>query len=187
MTADEAKALAEAILLQWQSSLHWTTVRPAVIWGPHHPTFATEIFRHIAARTYLHPAGKPAVRSYGYVDNTAEQIIAIALAPREQTYRQVFYAADTVGDSALWADSFAKALTGRPTRRIPRALLSAMGKVGDVATTFGVRAPINSGRVFRMTTDYPVPLDATFAIAGPPQVSLADGVAQTLRWLRERR
>ena len=93
----EAKAYAESLLLQWRSPVHWLTVRPANIWGAHHPSFAGAIWRYIAKRYYLHPTtSKPVVRSYGYVENTAEQIVALMEADRALTYRQVFYAADTV-------------------------------------------------------------------------------------------
>lgn len=181
----EAKALAEAHVLQWPSQRHWTTIRPAVIWGPHHPSFAKEIFRHIRARTYMHPMGRPVMRSYGYVDNTAEQIVALTLAPSDRTYRQIFYAADAVMDSAIWADTFSKILTEKRAKRIPRPVFAAMGVAGDAIKLTGVRSPIDSGRVLRMTTDYPVPLDATFALIGMPRVSFDDGVAETMRWLRD--
>lgn len=182
----EAKAYAEALLLQWRSPVHWLTVRPANIWGPHHPSFSDAIWKYIAQRYYLHPAtGVPVARTYGYVENTAEQIIALMLAERELTYRQIFYAADAVLDSSIWVDAFSKALTGKPARRIPASMLHVMGRVGDLAGLIGKRAPIDSGRAMRMTESYPVPLDATHALTGPPRVSLEEGVAASTAWLRQ--
>lgn len=182
----EAKAYAESLLLQWRSPVHWFTVRPANVWGPHHPSFASEIWKYIAKRYYLHPQTRePVVRSYGYVANTAEQIIALMLADDRHTYRQVYYAADAVIDSAVWVDAFSKELTGRPARRIPAPALRLMGRVGDILSLTGARMPIDSGRAMRMTQSYAVPLTATHALTGDPSITLEAGVDITTAWLRQ--
>jgi nucleoside-diphosphate-sugar epimerase len=181
----EAKAYAEALLYQWNSPTHWLTVRPANIWGPHHPSFATAIWKYIAQRYYLHPeTSSPVLRTYGYVRNTAEQIVSLMLQDRQHTHRQVFYAADAVMDSSLWVDAFSKALTGKPSRRVPVPILTAMGWGGDLTARLGRRAPIDSGRVLRMTEDYPVPLERTHALTGEPSVQLDEGVIASTAWLR---
>ncbi len=181
----EAKAYAEALLLQWQSKTHWLTIRPANIWGPYHPGFAKAIWKYIRKRVYLHPdADQPIVRTYGYVKNTAEQIVSLMRRDRSETDRQVFYAGDAVIDSSGWVDAFSVALTGKRARRMNEPVLRAMGWAGDLSAKLGWRVPIDSGRVMRMTHNYPVPLGATLALTGPPRVSLAAGVAETMVWLR---
>lgn len=183
-TYGEAKAYAEGLLLQWAAPTHWLTVRPANIWGPNHPSFAKAIWKYIRRRVYLHPAtNTPVVRSYGYVRNTAEQIVTLMESDPAATYRQVFYVADTVLDSGLWVDAFANALTGKPARRVPPTVLRAMGWGGDILAKAGRRVPIDSGRVMRMTESYPVPLEPTFALTGLPRVSLDMGVMETVKWL----
>lgn len=114
----EAKAHAEASLLQWQSGVRWFTVRPANIWGPYHPSFAGAIWKYIQRRVYLHPDKLKVMRGYGYVRNAAEQIVALMKCDPGQTDRQIFYIADGVADSALWVDSFSLALTGHAARRM---------------------------------------------------------------------
>jgi nucleoside-diphosphate-sugar epimerase len=181
----EAKAFAEALFLQWRSPVHWLTVRPANIWGPHHPGFAKAIWKYIDQRVYLHPdTREPVVRSYGYVRNTAEQMVALMRCDPSETDRQVFYLADSVLDSAIWVDAFAVALTGKSARRMKLPILRAMGWGGDIAARCGVRTPIDSGRVMRMTHSYPVPLDQTLALTGTPRITLQEGVAKTVHWLR---
>lgn len=181
----EAKAYAEAAVLQWQGGCHWFTVRPATIWGPHHPSFANEIWRYIARRFYLHPESKaPVLRSYGYVRNTAAQLLALLQADPQATCRQVYYLADAVMDSAIWADAFAVGLTDRKARRIPTVALKALGAAGDVVKAAGLRSPIDSGRALRMTETYAVPLDATFALTGPLPVPFEQGVTESVGWLR---
>ena len=180
----EAKAFAESLLLQWRSPTHWLTVRPANIWGPYHPSFAGAIWKYIRQRVYLHPdVREPVVRGYGYVRNTAEQVVALMRCDRSQTDRQVFYAGDAVLDSAIWVDAFAVALTGKRSRRMKLPILRAMGWVGDIATKLGIRPPIDSGRVMRMTHSYAVPLEPTLALTGTPRIPLEAGVAETVQWL----
>lgn len=180
----EAKAFAEGLLFQWTRDVCWATVRPANIWGPQHPTFASEIWKYIAQRRYLHPSGAPVYRSYGFVENTADQIIAIALAEPRDVDRRIFYAADEVIDSAIWVDEFAMTLTGNKARRVPSTVLKSLGLAGEVLKRTGLRVPIDSGRAMRMTESYEVPLADTYLVCGQPRVGIATGVAKTATWLR---
>lgn len=180
-----AKAQAEMLLLRWQAPTHWLTIRPTNIWGPHHPSFADAIWKYIAKRVYLHPSGPPVFRTYGYVENMADQIGSLLEADPAITSRQIYYGGDAVLDSAIWVDAFAKALTGRPARRLPRVLLRALGLAGDLATAAGMKSPINSGRVMRMTQSYALPLTSMLGLTGAPRISLGDGVAESVRWLRK--
>ncbi len=181
----EAKAYAEALLLQWQSPVSWVTVRPTNIWGPRHPTFAVAIWKYLANGRYLHPAGAPVLRTYGYVDNTAHQLVAAMLAPAQAVDRQVLYAGDDVLDSGIWVDAFSQALRDMPARRLSPIILKGLGYAGDAVGMTGVRAPINSGRVLRMTVNYPMPLQSMLALAGPGPVSFAQGVERSVAWLRQ--
>lgn len=181
----EAKAHAEKALLAWPTDVHWVTVRPTNIWGPHHPGFPSGMWKYIAKGVYLHPdCDEPVCKSYGYVRNTAEQIVTLIEADRAATDHQIFYCADAVIDSSEWVDAFSRALTGRPTRRVPISLLKLMGKAGDLIRRIGIPPPIDSGRVHRMTQGYHVPLEATLALTGAPRVSLEEGVRETVEWLR---
>lgn len=180
----EAKAESEKII--WASELKapWTIVRPTIIWGPHHPSFATEIFKHIRRRTYLQPKGpQPIMRAFGYVGNTAEQMVILAETPAHKLNRHVFYLGDASIDYDQWADAFALGLTGRKARRIPLGLLTLLGKAGDLAKKIGVPSPIDSGRAFRMSTSSKIDLEATHAVTGAPTVSFDAGVTNTMDWL----
>lgn len=180
----EAKAYAESLLLQWRSAVHWLTVRPANVWGPHHPSLAQAILKQIANGFYVHPATKtPVLRGYGYVRNTAAQIVSLMQSDPAVTDRQTYYAADEVIDFSLWVDAFSEALTGKKAKRIFVPALRAMGLLGDLAAAAGRRIPIDSQRVMRMTMSYPVPLEQTLALCGAPQISFDEGVAETMEWL----
>jgi hypothetical protein len=56
--------------------------------------------------------------------------------------------------------------------------------IGDMAKRLGLSAPIDAGRVLRLTKSYPVPLAATLEITGPARVPFEEGVACTVDWLR---
>jgi nucleoside-diphosphate-sugar epimerase len=180
----EAKAYAEAAFLQWNYPVHWFTVRPANIWGPNHPFCREAIWKYINSGYYVHPTGDPVYRTYGYVDNTAEQIIELMLADPARTMRRVFYVADEALDSFEWAQAFSRALSGRSVRRVPKTLFKGLGLAGECAKRLGLPAPIDAGRVLRLTQSYKVPLEATLEITGSPRVSFDEGISRTVAWLR---
>lgn len=181
----EAKVLAEQHLKSIEANFVWTNLRPTNIWGPGHPSFAHSIWKYLEKGYYLQPdTANPVLRCYGYVKNTVAQIVAFAKAPSEEIDRKTFYLADHVLDSTLWVDSFSYALRGKRCRRAPSSLLKTLGVIGDIALKLKIPSPIESGRVFRMLTNYPAPLEATFKICGNPTVSLQKGVEETCVWLK---
>jgi nucleoside-diphosphate-sugar epimerase len=181
----EAKALSEGIVWKTNLAQPWFIIRPTIIWGPYHPTFAQQIFRHIRNRTYLYPKGRePIVRAFGYVRNTAEQIYSLAELPTDATNKRVFYVGDASINYDIWADAFSVGLTGRPAHRIPVWALSAMGWAGDKLKKIGLPSPIDSGRAFRMSTSSKIDLSATHSLVGMPKVSFEEGVEETLQWLK---
>jgi nucleoside-diphosphate-sugar epimerase len=161
----------------------WVILRPGNIWGPHHPSFADAIFKYIAKGVYMHPSGPPIYRSYCYVKNCAHQIIDLMLAPA--AHGKVFYISETPMDSGVWVDGISMKLRGKKARRVPRWFLTALGRGGDIADKLHLPAPVDSGRVLRMTTNYAVPTEATLAIAAPPATSFDEAVAETQIWLDE--
>jgi len=182
----EAKAKTERMVRAAGLAMPWLIIRPTIIWGPHHPSFRQNIFRHIAKRTYLHPVGRAkTMRAFGYVANTAQQILALALSSEGAGDPHVFYAGDDTIDYEIWADAFSRGLTGKRARRVPIGLLNFMGRIGDFAKRLHLPAPIDSGRAFRMSTSSAIDLSPTLARTGPPPVSFEQGVRETLAWLRE--
>ncbi|MBN9017046.1 MAG: NAD(P)-dependent oxidoreductase [Rhizobiales bacterium] len=181
----EAKAETEKLVWNANLSMPWFILRPVIIWGPHHPTFAREIFRHMRSGRYLHPVDRtPISRAFGYVTNVADQMMAFATMDAAQAKRHVYYVGDESIDYDMWADAFSVGLTGKRARRIPVWLLKLLGKAGDLAKAAGVRSPIDSGRAFRMSTSSRVDLAPTIALTGTPPVAFDEGVKRTLAWLR---
>jgi GlcNAc-P-P-Und epimerase len=86
--------------------------------------------------------------------------------------------------SASLLDGFAYALTGKPVRRIPKPLLQLLGIAGEISGRLGGPSPINLGRVYRMTTAFPTPMEPTFEVLGHGPVSFDDGVARSVEWMK---
>lgn len=184
-TYGKAKAYAEKLFFDEDPDTVWLTIRPTNIWGPFHPTLTKSVWPYLARRLYLHPnLTPPVVRNYGYVVNAARQMISLLDAPEGQVHRRVFYISDGELDTAVWLDEFSLKLTGKPTRRFPVPLLKCMARAGDVLRVCRLSAPIDSERLMRMSTTHRVPLERTLAVTGNPDVSLKDGVAETVEWLR---
>jgi len=161
----------------------WIILRPANIWGPHHPSFADAIFKYIAKGVYMHPSGPPIYRSYCYVKNCANQIIDLMLEPAARG--KVFYISETPMDSGVWVDGLSLAFRGRRARRVPRWFLTMLGWGGDLVGKLGLPAPVDSGRVLRMTSNYAVPAQATLDLVAPPAISFEQAIAETRTWLDE--
>ncbi len=181
----EAKARSE-VIVRTSAIDHWLILRPAIIWGPGHPSFGEAIWKYIANGRYLHPSAKtPIHRCYGYVRNTAEQMIAFLEADLSGTSKRVFYLGDGSIDHDLWADGFAYAFRGKPAKRVPKQLLWVLASVGEVLRLTGIRFPMDMGRYFRMTTSAEVDLEPTFEIVGHPSISLDQGITETIAWLEQ--
>ena len=181
-----SKAESEEILWNWDGDLEWTIVRPAIVWGAWHPTMASSTFRYLKRRWYMVPTGKDPIRTYSYVGNLVDQLIGLAEADAARVNRQMFYGGDVPIPTSRWLDTFSRALSGRPTRRVPFALLSALAWAGEMVGKLGGPSPINRGRLYRMTSDYAVPVEPTFAALGAPRIPLEKGVEETVQWLRSR-
>lgn len=180
----ESKARSELVLHEEAGDLVWTTIRPTTIWGAYHPGFPSGIWKYLEKGFYLQPSGPAPLRSYGYVGNVAEQIIALLAAPRDRVQGRTFYVGDAPVPSSDWIDAFSLALRGTPARRVPIGALKALARIGDVAQKLHLPAPIESGRYYRMTTPYPVPMGPTFEVLGHGSTNLEHGVEETVRWLR---
>lgn len=180
----EAKAEAEQLLHTLDRPYSAVHVRPTNIWGPHHPSYAASIMRYLEKGWYLHPvASKPVVRTYGYVDNCAGQIVSVAFSEAISD-GDVFYSGDKAIDSAEFLDSMSIALRGKPVRRLPLGLLQRAGEAGTLLRRIGLPIPLDRERVMRMSTDYTLPLEATHAVTAFPSVPFDVGMQDTTRWFQ---
>jgi nucleoside-diphosphate-sugar epimerase len=179
----QSKVVTEQLTRKAGLNCCWTLIRPTNIWGPWHMRYRNEAWRVIRKGLYLHPAGAPVVRAYGYVGNIVHYIQQILDAPRSLVDHRTFYLSDPPGDIYLWASAFSVALTGHSARKAPRWLLRGIGYAGDIVSWLGLKFPLTSSRYRSMTSNYVVSVDATYSILGPSPISLDDGVRETVFWL----
>lgn len=161
----------------------WTIVRPTNVWGPWHPRYPHEFWLVLKKGLYLHPGGRSAVRSYGYVKNVVDQILRILEAPRALVDKKVYYLGDRPIPLSDWANGFSLAIAGRKVRVIPRFLLKVVAAFGSVLVWAGIRFPVTLSRFRSMTEDYTTPMDSTIHDFGAPHYSLQQGIDETVQWL----
>lgn len=182
----ETKVKSEKILYAWQGAIPWTIIRPANIWGPWHPTMPTSTWKYLDRRWYMMVTGVDPLRSYGNVHTVVHQMISASLADRAKVAGKMFYGADAAMITSDWIDGFAKALTGKPVRRMPFAILSALSWLGEISSRVGGPSPINRGRLYRMRSEYTVDVQPTLDAFGPGPLTLQEGINETVDWLRTR-
>lgn len=182
----EAKSISEKIVRSYSGEVDWAVVRPTGIWGPYHPSFSQSTWKYLKSGHYLLPTTRePVYRAYGYVSNTIRQIIALLKSRREDFSGQTYYLADHVIDNSIWVDSFSYALRGAACRRCSPHFLAMLGRSGDLLQRLGIAFPFDSGRAYRLSASYPVPLLRTLDILGAPDTSLEEGVKETVEWLHQ--
>lgn len=182
-----SKVVTEQLTRGAGLTVPWTIIRPVNIWGPWHERYRAEFWRVAARGLYVHPAGPPVLRTYGYVGNVVWQIGRILTAPSDFVSGRVLYVGDRPIDVFDWADAFCRALRGRGARRVPRSALRLLGLAGDVLGCVGVTFPLTTSRFRNMIGDYAVDMERTFDLLGVPPIGLEQGVAESVAWLRAMR
>lgn len=181
----QSKVITEQLTREANLQSCWSIVRPTNIWGPWHMRYRREFWRVLQRGLYVHPGRKPVIRSYGYVGNVVSQIEKIFEAPREAVHGKTFYLGDRPVNLFDWVNGFARALTGREVRVVPRPLMRGLALLGDIPTALtGKPFLINSSRLRSMTTSYETPMEPTFALLGENPYTLEDGITKTVEWLR---
>lgn len=181
----ESKVVTEKLTREANLPCCWIIVRPTNIWGPWHMRYRREFWRVLERRLYVHPGRQPVIRSYGYVRNVVDQMRKIFDANVDLVRGQTFYLGDRPINLLDWVNGFSKALTGREARVVPRWLMRAFARLGDVPSYLtGKPFLINSSRFRSMTTNYETPMEKTLELFGENPYSLQAGIEETVQWLK---
>jgi nucleoside-diphosphate-sugar epimerase len=178
-----SKVLSERTTRSAGLNCVWTITRPTNIWGPWHPRYPREFWLMLKKGLYIHPDGRSAIRSYGYVKNIVHQMMKILEAPSNLVDKKVYYLGDPSIRLIDWVNGFSIEITGKPARIAPRWLLKALATAGTILNIVGVRFPINLSRYRSMTEDYFSPMESTIMHFGFPRYSLEEGIKETVDWL----
>jgi nucleoside-diphosphate-sugar epimerase len=180
----QSKVKSEQVIRNADLSCVWTIVRPTNVWGKWHPRYPKEFWRVLKQGRYIQPSGKGVLRCYAYVGTVVQQLCAILEAPPRAVNREVFYVGDAPIDLWDWTNAFSMELLGRPVRVVPRPVVRSIARAGDAVIALGGKFPIFSSRYRSMTESYVTPMQKTFDLFGMPSVELAEGVKETVTWLR---
>lgn len=167
-------------------TFEWFQVRPTSIWGPWFDVPYRNFFDTVRKGLYVHPSGRPILKSYGYVGNAVFCLDKLMQAPREQVQGRMFYLCDYKPlELGGWADLIQTVLGAPRIRRVPRALLKPLALAGDGLKHVGMRnPPLTSFRLNNLTTEMVHDARPLEAICGPLPYSLEQGVEATAQWLR---
>jgi nucleoside-diphosphate-sugar epimerase len=181
----ESKAEAERIV-QRDCRKPWIIVRPTNVWGPRHPFFPYELWRYLERRWYLHPGRQPIRKYYCFIDNAVQQLGQLLFGdPPTNTAAAIRYISDPPIDNADWMNAFSLSLSGKRIRRLPIALWKLLAMIGDLSFALGVRFPVNSQRLFRLTVNENIPADMIVDLPDSVRVNLDEGVRRSVSWYRQ--
>lgn len=144
----------------------WLILRPTYIWGEGQRRFRDGFLYRLAKGQLMLPMAGNLLRYYGYVGTVCEQTAALAARPFAELPSRTFYLSDKPISMRKFCEYFLTALGGGRVWPVPAPILRALGCVGDVAGAAGVPFPIRALQANEMTRNYPVPIEATLAIAG---------------------
>jgi nucleoside-diphosphate-sugar epimerase len=181
----ESKVLGELMLKSKLIKPNWTIIRPTTIWGPWHSILIDGLWKQIANGRYFHPANDRAVKCYGYVENTAWQIVRLLELSQDETACKVFYLGDENLLQSNWVGLFVSKLNGKEMREIPKFLLFVLSEFGEWLGKFGIKFPIYRSRYRNLLTTNPSPIDDTLKLLGPSPIGLEAAVEETCVWLKQ--
>lgn len=180
----QSKVDTEEITRNGDWPFEWAIVRPAVIWGPYHMRMKREFFRVLEMGLYFHPGKSQTMRSYGYVENTAWQMMQVLFSPSVSVASGTFYLADPPIDLYDWVNECSHQLRGKSVMRIPTASLKFVAAVGDALKKAGINFPLTSFRLSNITSDWTVDTSKIESVAGAVPYDMKTGVERTVSWLR---
>jgi nucleoside-diphosphate-sugar epimerase len=183
----ETKRQAEQIVtaIAANHDMRIWVLRPPLVYGPGMKGNPLRLFRLIARGIPLPVGGVRNRRSFLYVGNLADAVVAAVACRREGG---VYEIADR---PALSTEQFARHVAkglGVPLRLIPmpRALLGAAGTVGEVLRILRLPVP---GRedIKRLTGSYELDGEKFHAVTGYTQrTAIAEAMIDTATWFRNR-
>lgn len=180
-----SKLIGEELTQQILKNSPWIIIRPTTIWGPWHQILTDGLWKQIKKGRYFHPKDDKAIKAYGYVKNTAWQILRLLEIENELTKNGIFYLGDENISQSEWVNSFFEQLTNRKMRVVPKFFLLVASEFGELLTRAGINFPLYRSRYRNLITSNPTPLTATIELLGCSPISLEMAVKETVVWLNQ--
>jgi nucleoside-diphosphate-sugar epimerase len=183
----ESKMIGEGIVRESGLEVPWTIVRPTSIWGPWFDVPYKSFFLSIARGRYVHIRGHSVEKSFGYVGNTVHQLDRLVEAPAVSVAGKTLYLGDYPPIDTYDMAERIRAEIGAPRiRTLPMAPLKVAAAVGDGARRLGwAEPPLTSFRLANLVSEMVYDLEPLESVVGALPHSLDQGIAATVRWMRE--
>ncbi|MBT3926432.1 MAG: NAD(P)-dependent oxidoreductase [Rhodospirillaceae bacterium] len=183
----ESKVEGERIVRKIEDGpFTWAIFRPSSTWGPWFELGYHHFFKLVMRGLYFHPGRIDIVKPTCFAGNAAYMMDKMLCGSPEDVHGKIFYLVDYPEHTTRqWAEEIRRAVGRRPLMSVPMPVLSAAAKCGDMAKLLGWREPyLTSFRLSNMMTGGRYPFEPIEALAGPLPATLADGVEQTIAWMR---
>lgn len=180
----ESKVITENIINSYAEKLPSHLIfRPTSIWGAYFKQPYKNFFDMVLAQRFVRIGGCIAKKTYGYVENSCNQILSLSLC---ETHDDVYY----IGDEALNANDWSlliasKANVSKPIQ-VPFLIIKFAALLGDFLKTIGVKFPITSFRLNNMMTTNiyePLPVNDINVF---DNISVEQGVQSTVEFLSKK-
>jgi nucleoside-diphosphate-sugar epimerase len=183
----ESKMIGEGIVRESGLEVPWAIVRPTSIWGPWFDVPYKSFFLSIAKGRYVHIRGHSVEKSFGYVGNTVHQLDRLIQAPADSVNGQTLYLGDYPPiDTYDMAERIRAEIGASPIRTLPMAPLKVAAALGDGARRLGwAEPPLTSFRLANLTAEMVYDLTPLESVVGELPHSLDQGIAATVRWMRD--
>jgi nucleoside-diphosphate-sugar epimerase len=183
----ESKMIGEGIVRESGLEVPWTIVRPTSIWGPWFDVPYKSFFLSIARGRYVHIRGHSVEKSFGYVGNTVHQLDRLVEAPAVSVAGKTLYLGDYPPIDTYDMAERIRAEIGAPRiRTLPMVPLKVAAAVGDGARRLGwAEPPLTSFRLANLVSEMVYDLEPLETVVGELPHSLDQGIAATVRWMRE--
>ena len=180
-----SKLKGEQLLQQSNLSdrVQLTILRPTSIWGPWFGEPYNNFFRMAGKKWMVLPKGKLAQKSFGFIDNAIEQTFDYITHKSQPSADNPIYLADT---EVIHIDDFLRKIRQQlqlpPAIELPRWIFSLAARAGNLISSIGVRAPINTYRWHNLTKNRVVPSMQVAHLDIERSTTVDDGISKTIDW-----
>jgi nucleoside-diphosphate-sugar epimerase len=182
---DYGKSKREGELILQESKIEkWIIFRPTLIWGPGNTSILNGIGKALIKRYYFHVKNDSVVRSYGYIENSVQQIWKVVDNWKVVSNKNTYYLADGNFSQLEWVTLLSKSLVGREPKKISIEAIQTLAKIGDILKRVGLNFPMDTSRYKNMTTSNYVPLEDTKRDLGIRTDNYDSGILETAEWIK---
>ncbi len=183
----QSKVKTEEIISQFSSSLpDYFIVRPTSIWGPWFDKPYKDFFDMVLAGRFLRIYKRSCSKTYGYVENSVNQIISLLLLENIEK-GSLYYVGDAPAVNVNdWSIEISSIAGVRPPFLVPYSMLKFAALIGDVLKKLGVSFPLTSFRLKNMTTDNVIPDLCIANLNMFPVSDSKESITKTIQWINNR-